>query len=575
MSTKLKSLIGTLSLGLFSLTLTFAQTAEDGFKNLNAERTNKAQEVFKQVAEASPSPENYYNLGYVYVRTNQLDEAQKAFEKGLALDDKSYLNLVGTATVALGKGKVDEAKEIIATAEKKTRGKDAVVLFRAGEAYSLFEKHSDPAEALRLLEEAIKRDRSLADAFIVKGDILSARNEGGPAVTAYEYALMAKPGYPLANNKIGQIYLRGKNYNQALDFYKKAIETDAEFAPAYKDLAELYYLARQYKRAAENFDMYIQKSGNTDPEMVLRAAQFAFVADEFGRSLELLESVKGKLDNPIIKRMYGWAYYKTNDMDQAISNLESFMKIAPEKVISDDYKYLGRAYNKMATSKEYTPQGIESLMKGAELDTSITESANTYKEIANLYYKDKEYVKAASAFEKGIGMDTAKASTNDYFQQGLSYFQGAQTIVVPDLGSATNDSAAIAQQKKDMYMKAATSFTKVSALQPEWPYGYYWRASSLYNAYDRQENIDKGISAPYYEKFGELAEKDGAANFKSYLRLSYSYLAYYYQTSVKDEAKAKSYWEKLLQIDPDNQAAKQALGVGQEAAPAAAPKSNK
>jgi tetratricopeptide (TPR) repeat protein len=575
MSTKLKSLIGTLSLSLFSLALVFAQTAEDGFNHLNAERTNKAQEVFKKVAEASPSPENYYNLGYVYVRTNQLDEAQKAFEKGLALDDKSYLNMVGVATVALGKGNVAEAKEMIATAEKKTRGKDPQVLFRAGEAYALFEKHNDPAEALRLLEESIKRDRTIADAFIVKGDILSARNEGGPAVTAYEYALMAKPNYALANNKIGQIYLRGKNYNQALDFYKKAIEADTEFAPAYKDLAELYFLARQYKRAAENFDIYIQKSGKKDPKIVLRAAQFAFTADEFSRALELLDSVKDKLDGPITKRMYGWAYYKTNDMDQAISNLESFMKVAPEKVISDDYKYLGRAYNKMATSKEYTPQGIESLRKGAELDTNVTEAANTYKEIANLYYKDKEYVKAAAAFDKGIGMDTAKASTNDYFQQGLSYFQGAQAIAVPDSATVTNDSAAVAQKKRDTYLKASTSFTKVSALQPDWPYGYYWRASSLYNAYDRQENIDKGISAPYYEKFSELAEKEGASNFKSYLRLSYSYLAYYYRTSVKEEAKAKSYWEKLLQIDPDNQAAKQALGVGQEAATTATPKSNK
>lgn len=574
MSTKLKSLIGTLSLSLFSLALVFAQTAEDGFSHLNAERTDKAQEVFKKVAEANPSTENYYNLGYVYVRTNQLDEAQKAFEKGLAIDDKSYLNMVGMATVALGKGKVEEAKELIATAEKKTRGKDAQVLFRAGEAYNLFEKQKDPAEALRLLEEAIKRDRTIADAFIVKGDILSARNEGGPAVTAYEYALMAKPNYALANNKIGQIYLRGKNYNQALDFYKKAIEADPDFAPAYKDLAELYYLARQYKRAAENFDMYIQKSGNDDPEMVLRAAQFAFTADEYSRSIELLNSVKGKLDNPITKRMYGWAYYKTNDMDQAISNLEEFMKVAPEKVISDDYKYLGRAYNRMATSKEYTPQGIENLMKGADLDTNATEAANTYKEIANLYYKDKEYIKAAAAFDKGIGMDTAKASTNDYFQQGLSYFQGAQTIAVPDSATATNDSAAIAQKKKATYMKAVDAFAKVSQLQPDWPYGYYWRASALYNAYDRQENIDKGISAPYYEKFSELAEKDGASNFKSYLRLSYSYLAFYYQTSVKDEAKAKTYWEKLLQIDPDNQAAKQALGVGQEAAPTATPKSN-
>ncbi len=43
-----------------------------------------------------------------------------------------------------------------------------------------------------LLDEAIKRDKNLADAYIVKGDALMLRNEGGAAVTAYEYALTAK-----------------------------------------------------------------------------------------------------------------------------------------------------------------------------------------------------------------------------------------------------------------------------------------------------------------------------------------------------------------------------------------------
>jgi tetratricopeptide (TPR) repeat protein len=567
MNTKLKNLIGILTLSLVTLATAFAQSPQEGFDQLNAERPQKAKEVFTKLAESSPSPENYYNLGYFYVRTNQLDEAQKAFEKGLELDDKSYLNMVGLATVALGKGNRAKADELIATAEKKTRGKDAVVLYRAGEAYSLFEKNSDLAEALRLLDEAVKRDRSLADAFIVKGDILAAKNEGGPAVTAYEYALMAKPNYAVANNRIGQIYLRGKSYNQALDYYKKAIEANPDFAPAYKDLAELYFLAQQYKRAAENFDTYIQKSGNTDPEMVLRAAQFAFTADEYSRSLELLESIKGKLNNPITKRMYGWSYYKTNDMEQAISNLESFVKEAPEKVISEDYKYLGRAYNKMATEGEYTEKGMEYLMKGAELDTNVTESANTFKEMANLYYKNKDYVKAAKAYDKGISMDSTKATTNDYFQQGLSYFQGAGKVSVGD--SAVADSAAMVSRKKNLYLKADTAFAKAGAKQPEWPYTYYWRASSLYNAYDRQENIDKGISAPYYEQFADLAEKDGGDNFKPYLKLAYSYLAYYYQSSAKDEAKAKAYWEKLLQVDPDNQTAKQALGLAQAAAPVA------
>lgn len=571
MNTKLKNLIGIVSLSLVSLSFAFGQTPEEGFSQLNAERTKEAKEIFTKLAESSASPENYYNLGYFYVRTNQLDEAQKAFEKGLAMDDKSYLNMVGLATVALGKGDKAKAQELIGTAEKKTRGKDAVVLFRAGEAYSLFEKNSDPAEAIRLLDEAVKKDNKLADAYIVKGDILAAKNEGGPAVTAYEYALMAKPNYAVANNKIGQIYLRGKSYNQALDYYKKAIEADPSFAPAYKDLAELYFLARQYKRAAENFDLYIQKSGNTDPSMVLRAAQFAFTADEFSRSLELLESVKGKLNDPIIKRMYGWAYYKTNDMDQAITNLESFIKEAPEKIISDDYKYLGRAYNKMATEGEYTEKGMEYLMKGAELDTNVTESANTFKEMANLYYKNKDYVKSAMAYDKGISMDTTKATTNDYFQQGMAYFQGAGKVAVPD--SAAADSAALATQKKELYLKAEEAYAKAGAKQPDWPYTYYWRGSSLYNAYDRQENIDKGISAPHYEKFAQLAEKDGSDTFKPYLKLSYSYLAYYYQTSIKDEAKAKAYWEKLLQVDPDNQTAKQALGIGQAAT--TAPKSNK
>lgn len=557
--------------GLLAFVNLHAQTVQDGLALIHGERFNEAGDLFKKLAEGTPSADNQYYLGYYYIKTDQLDEAQKAFEKGLSIDDKSYLNQVGLGTVALAKGDRAKAKELFDTAEKK-KGKDAEVLFRIGEAYTLFEKNNDPAEAIRLLDLAIKRDKNLADAYIAKGDALMLRNEGGNAVTAYEYALTAKPNYALAHNSIGSIYLRGKNYNLALENYKKAIEADQNFAPAYKDLAELYFWAQKYKQAAENFDLYLQKSGSTDPKMKLRGAQFAFTADDYAKSLQFLEEAKGKLNDPITKRMYGWAYFKTNKPDEAIQNLEEFIKVAPEKVIGDDYKYLGRAINaKAADPKGYDSLGMEYIKKGAELDTSKAEAAAAYKEVAGLYYAAKDFPKAAAAYSKANSLDTAKASANDYYYEGLANFQTAQGVIVPKSGDPNfADSLKIVTDKRNLYLKADSIFATVTRKLPDWPYGYYWRASTLYNAYDRQENVDKGISAPYYQKLTELAEKDpDPSKYKSYLRLAYGYLAFYSQTTLKDAAKAKEYWEKLLKVDPDNAAAKEALGLA--VAPAAQP----
>jgi tetratricopeptide (TPR) repeat protein len=572
MKMKLKLLL----FGLFAFVNVHAQTVQEGLALINSEKLTEAENLFKKLADGTPSADNQYYLGYYYVRTGKLDEAQKAFEKGLQLDEKSIINQVGLGTVALGKGDKAKAKEYFDVAEKKKK-KDAEILFRIGEAYTLFEKNNDPAEAIRLLDEAIKRDKNLADAYIAKGDALMIKNEGGPAATAYEYALTARPNYALAHNKVGQIYLRGKNYQLALENYKKAIEADENFAPAYNDLAELYYLANQYKKAAENFDLFLQKSGNQDPQTKLRGTKFAFVADDYPKALKMLDDIKGKIDDPMMLRMYGWSYSKTNEPDKAIENLSQFIKVAPDKVVPDDWKYMGRAYNTKAAAegKPYDSLGVLYLMKGADIDTNATEKANTYKEVATLYYGAKDYPNAAMAYKKGIEADTAKASPNDYYYYGLSNFQ--QGGLVQPSGV---DSLAQAEMKKNFYLTADSIFATVTAKTPDWPIGYYWRGSSLYNAYDRQENIDKGISAPYYSKLAELAEKDAdPSKYKGFLRIAYGYLAFYTQTTLNDKDKAKEYWEKLLAIDPNNVGAKEALGLSTPAeqpaaaaSPAAKPK---
>lgn len=559
MNRRLKMMLGTIGASVFSLSALFAQTIQDGLSNLNADRTNQAKEIFTKLAQTTPTPENLYYLGYFYLRTNQLNEAQQTFEKGAALDEKDYLNQVGLGTIALSKGDKVKAQELFALAEKKTKAKNTDVLVRMAEAYVLFkDKNNDPAEAIRLVDAALKRDKNLADAYIVKGDALKMKLEGGPAVTAYEYALSVKPNYALAYNRIAEMFFASKAYETARENFNKAIESDPEFAPAYRDLAELFFLARQYKNAAENYDKYVQKSGTTDPESVLRAAQFAFTNDDFAKSLSLLESIKGKLNNPITLRMYGWSYFKTNELEKAISNLQEFIKTAPDKVIPDDYRYLGRALNKLSTTGNYDSTGLAYILKAAETDTSKADAANDYKEIAKIYFEDKKYDKASVNYQKGIQMDTtAKGLTTDLYNFGIANFMTAAGRVIQP-GQA--DSAAVAESKKALYMRSDSIFATLSAKIPDWPISYYWRASSLYNAYPRDENIEKGISLPHFEKFVELAEK-ASDTPKSYLRTAYNYLAFYYQTKGADTEKAKGYWNKVLSVDPENKAAKEALGL--------------
>jgi uncharacterized protein (DUF2236 family) len=68
---------------------------------------------------------------------------------------------------------------------------------------------------------------------------------------------------------------------------------------------------------------------------------------------------------------------------------------------------------------------------------------------------------------------------------------------------------------------------------------------------------EKELAKPYYDKFVELTGGD-TEKYKKDLIDVYSYYGYYYSVK-KDKAKSDEYWNKVLQLDPNNKYAKQAL----------------
>src|ERR1700744_1402956 len=79
----------------------FAQSLDDAKKAIDAEQYQKAKSMLKNLtATQSTKDENYFYLGWVYIKQDYPDSAKVVFQKGLAVNPKSALNYAGLGIVA-------------------------------------------------------------------------------------------------------------------------------------------------------------------------------------------------------------------------------------------------------------------------------------------------------------------------------------------------------------------------------------------------------------------------------------------------------------------------------------------
>ena len=559
MKTPAKSLFSTLLLGALA-TPVLAQDVPAALKDIEADRFEKAGKSLTQLASSSPSAENQFYLGYYYLRSGQVDKAKEAFDKGVSADPKDQLNNVGLAGVALMKKDRATAKTLIDEAVAKTKSKNQDVLIRAGEMYTLSDKTNDPAEALRLLTIADEKDKKNENAEIemIMGDAYAIKNDGGNAITKYENALTTDPKLAEAVYKIGRLYLRGKNYTKAQEYFKQAIDLDPEYAPTYLGYADALASSRVYKPAANNYELYVQKSGTTDPETLLDVARYRFLAKDYQGATDYLNQLKGKVNNPIADRMYGWAYYGLNQPQQSVDALNRFISTAPQKVIYDDYKFLGRSYN-MLNTPEGDSLGIANLLKAAPQDTTD----NLYREVGEKYYKMKQYDKSADYYAQAIKNDK-KPQNNDYLWLGLASYQYAPRVG-RDSTAAPMTPEQVTQTKKMYYMKSDSAFAemakRIEADGKKYPLAYYYQAQANYYANSQDPLVASEAATPKYEKFIEQAtSKDATDNtdYSKYLITAYKALAGF-SIAKKDDAKANEYFNKVLALNPNDADVKKAM----------------
>jgi Tfp pilus assembly protein PilF len=530
-----------------------AQSLDDAKKAIDAEQYQKAKGMLKNLTVTQATKdENYFYLGWVYLKEDEPDSAKIWFNKGIAVNAQSSLNYVGLGAVArLNKdnaGATSNFNQAVLYAPKK----DVNPYVYIGKSYLLevggvIPSMADGQAAADVLNKALAINKNDPDVYLTLGDADRILLKGGDEYTNNDAASKLDPNNPAVYVAIGIASKYDNNFDDADANFQKAIDKDPNYGPAYREWAETDI--RQAKNdpkvavdkaneAVEKYQKYLSLTDNS-LQSQLHYADFLTFAGKYAE----LETVAKQLStyansNLRVYRYLGYAAYQNKDYAAGLTAMNTWMtKAAPSRIIPQDYLYLGRL--QIATGSDSL--GVQSLRKAYDLDST---QADVFLEIAKSDYKQGKYQDAAQAYNMFI-QKSRNVTLSDYYLEGLSYYKAF---------TGQYSSTAVPKPTPDttFIIKADSAFSYVNkhASKPYAP--TYLYLARLYDFKEADRNNIKGLAKPYYEQYiaVETANPPVKDADKPFVAEAYDYLGRYYELIAKDDAKASDSYTQALVYDP-------------------------
>lgn len=519
----------------------FGQSLQDGIASTDSHKYAKAKQIYTDMVASTPSAENYFYLGNIYLTQFEpnFELATENFNKGLAVDKKSYLNKIGLASVKLGKGDKSGVTDI-QTIVADSRGKDSEVLYRAGEALALFGNASNADLAVDYLNQAIEKAPktgvpanyyyTLGDAYRLK--ITTSPQVAGAAMTAYDKALVVAKNKASVYTRMGTLWMAAQQWQQAKQNIEKAIAADPTYAPAYKARAAYDIKYQQNAEATKDLLNYA-KYADEDPDTQLEISKLFFTNEDFANAKTSLDKVFDKVQDPIKYRLRAYIQYADGDYVNARQNIEQFVaKAEAARVLPSDKGLLGLIDAGVAKNEKDEAKKA-ALLAESQKNIAIAKNAKD-----STMKWDEELAKIAGG--GGASQAAADAGPTNPQIEALK----KQVAANPQDTDALFKLATGYQEVKN-WNGAIISWQKMINLLPDWAPAYYSQGYS----YQQAENTEMAKVA--YENFiNKVKPEEVAANKET---LSYAYFAIAYLEKDKNVAKAKQYAAKSVELNPGYQ----------------------
>lgn len=531
----------------------FAQSLDDAKKAIDNEQYQKAKTTLKNLTTTKPNEAvNYFYLGNVYMKTDYADSAKVIYNKGIAADDDFALNYIGLGAVDLESNNESAAKAKFDKAASMAKRKDYLEHLYIGKAY-LEAPKPNYAAAVASLEKAKAVNAKDAEIHLALGDAYRGQKKNSEAYSAYGAAFDLDKSLLKAKVELGVINKQAKAYKESAAEFNSVLAINPNYAPAYRELAETYYLwasaePKEYDaRIKQALDYYKKYMELTDKslESRMRYADFLILTKDY-KTLQQEAQAMAQMDkaNLRILRYLGYAAYENGNFAESAKALKDFMaKVKPERLIAQDYLYLGRAQMKDSTQAK---EGIVNLKKAVEMDST---NAEVMSDIGKALFAAKKYGEAAEAYSIAANNTRSKTIVYDSFYLGMAnYFDYAAK------------KSANQNPSKDILVQADSAFAYVAERSPTTAEAYLYRGRTSRQMDDVDDS--QGLAQPFYEKYIEVVTVTkpelAAKNAKGLVEANL-YLGIVAAKKDKNNTKAREHINKVLELDPSNQTAQQFL----------------
>jgi tetratricopeptide (TPR) repeat protein len=422
----------------------------------------------------------------------------------------------------------------------KANKKNAENLVAFGRAF--FEA-KDTARAREYAHYALDAKKNkFAPAFVLLGDIEALADKGGEAAAQYNQAIYADPKNAEAYFKYANVY-RKISPSEAI---AKLEELRAQRPDVAVDAlaGRIYYNANDFDKALSYYD----KADRTKMEDrdLSDYAMAAYFKQQNQKSLDIAKY--GLTRKPRHAAFNRLAFFNSTDLkkfDDALMYADAlFNRSDSAKFSYYDYTYYGNAYN----GAKMSDKAIEMYQKALQMEDMDNKDkrAGVIKQLSDAYLEKEDFPNAIKHYQDYLS-NIEKPSANDLAGLASLHMQHGSSL-------SANEQIEAYQRADAAYADLANKYE--NAIE----YATFMRAR-VNSQMDPDQS--KGLALPYYQKLADLigpkAEKDNTD--KARVNESYRYLIAYYLIQKDDKATAKQYAQKLIELDPESEIAKQVLDM--------------
>lgn len=422
----------------------------------------------------------------------------------------------------------------------KANKKNAENLIAFGRAF--FEA-KDTARAREYAHYALDAKKNkFAPAFVLLGDIEALADKGGEAAAQYNQAIYADPKNAEAYFKYANVY-RKISPSEAI---AKLEELRAQRPDVAVDAlaGRIYYNANDFDKALSYYD----KADRTKMEDrdLSDYAMAAYFKQQNQKSLDIAKY--GLTRKPRHAAFNRLAFFNSTDLkkfDDALMYADAlFNRSDSAKFSYYDYTYYGNAYN----GAKMSDKAIEMYQKALQMEDMDNKDkrAGVIKQLSDAYLEKEDFPNAIKHYQDYLS-NIEKPTANDLAGLASLHMQHGSSL-------SANEQIEAYQRADAAYADLANKYE--NAIE----YATFMRAR-VNSQMDPDQS--KGLALPYYQKLADLigpkAEKDNTD--KARVNESYRYLIAYYLIQKDDKATAKQYAQKLIELDPESEIAKQVLDM--------------